>query len=443
MMQLKQLLLAATLLIHSQSHSQLGSLLKKVKNGTGQTKENKPATNTSANSGNINKPVRDEAAVKEETIWELPSGPQANEFGNGGPQLNHQQLEREKPIDPYQPIRKLGETGCFHFAKDYPELQDITTPENKNILISFSSAPYNGGTGTPATSFNSGKSHIYARLKIGNGSTLKEVFKLSGDVSKISVDYAIYPDGADIFTDWSGLTFLYIRADQYNQTQLDFDIMPDIGAVTAYIDPADRYSFYLSAFPQLHDARFFTKNGNYKIAIKAGAAIKDDWGNPTQQRTETMSSFEYVFAASDAARILDEGQKVMKALQSGIRYTPKPLIKEWKMASAAPAVAGYTASKYNQLYSNFYKGVTIVKTYLSPKTASLWKVIMSAANNNQFPEYKYCTQWVTYFVKDAAGRCYYHTCNLRQDYTGGGTYGDTYLAVFDAEIVYVNCAEMK
>lgn len=156
---------------------------------------------------------------------------------------------------------------------------------------------------------------------------------------------------------------------------------------------------------------------------------------------ELMNLFDYKFDVKDAKQIIDEGQAVRKAIQSGIRFSPKPMPKEWSLSSSASVVAGYTAAKYNQQYSQHYKDVKIVKTYLSSTAGASWKVIMS--NDNVMPAYKYCTQAVYFFVKDASGNCYYHPCDLRQDYTGGGTYGPVYLAVFDEEKVYVNCGEMK
>jgi hypothetical protein len=421
-------------------YTQLGNLINKAKENIPQVKtiQNKPATDT--------KPapvaLQDAEAVRiknqQETEWEVAT---TGGYSGSGARYSYEQVVKyEKRLNAYTHIRKAGELGCFHFAKDYKELQPITQPVINNVYIIFSSEPFIGGKGAPATVFNSAKSHIYARLQV-NGASIKEALKLSGENPVLKVDYYIYPTEGDEIASFRDQVSLYLTSGFTDKSVIDFDIMPRPNSITAYNNPADKYSYYLSQFPFLHNNQYFPTNGNYKIGIRISSPEKDDWGNNNGNILETMGFFDYTFEAKDAKAIYDEGQIVMKTLQEGIRFTPKPLPKEWGLTSSAPVVAGYTVSKYNQLYSNFYKGGKIIKTYMSPAGAATWKVIMD--NNNLFPAYKYCTQWVTFFVKDAQGRCYYHTCNLRQDYQGGGNYGAMHLAVFDEEIVYLSCGDMK
>lgn len=440
--QSKFFLFAALLLVsHAVVHAQLGGLLKSVKDKAKDKTSGKPestptnGTNTTNGVSSSENPVLNKKA--EESKWEMGS---SKGYSSGGLRYDMEMLEREKPIPPYQHIRKVGEPGVFHFAKDYPELNTIADPVPGNLAIDFSSAPFKGGAGVPASAFNSSTSHIYARLRV-TGSTVAEVLKLTGDLSKLKVHFYVYPSDGDDIHPWEHQTVIILNAAQIKQSFLDFDIKPSPDNITRYINPTDRFDFYLSQFPFIHSNQFFTKSGNYKIGIKVASELKDDWGNPTGKQLEVMNSFDYTFDVKDAKSVYDEGQVVMKSLQNGIKFSPKPLPKEWKLPSVAPAVTGYTAAKYNQLYNNYYKDVKIIKTYLAPAAGAPWKVIMS--NDNVMPSYKYCTQTVFFFVKDASGNCYYHPCDLRQDYTGGGTYGVIYMAVFDEEKVYLNCAEMK
>jgi hypothetical protein len=424
----------------SVASAQSGGLLNKAKEKVKEKIEQQPFRNTlaAAKAGTVDTTNSVKNSLVLDTKWEIGS---SNGYTSGGFRYDIEMLEKDKPISPYVHMRKVDETGVFHFAKDYPELKNIIEPENKSINISFSSAPYKGGKGIEASQFNSGTGHIYARLQVAGGITIKEALKLSGDLSKLTVNFYVYPQQGDVIGVRDNQAAIILNASQINNPAIDFDIKPAPDNITSYINPADRYDFYLSQFPFMHDNSFFAKNGNYKIAVKITTAIKDGWGNPTGKVLEVMNSFDYVFEAKDAKTVYDEGQQVMKALQTGIRYTPEPMPREWKQASAAPAVAGYTAAKYNQLYNKHYKDVKIIKIYLAPVAGSPWKVIMS--NDNIMPSYKYCTQTVFFFVKDAAGNCYYHPCDLRQDYAGGGTYSDIFLAVFDEEKVYVNCSELK
>lgn len=372
-----------------------------------------------------------------ETEYELA---EENGYTSGTAKSTYDMLQRyNNPLKAFEHIRKYGEKGAIHFAKDYPELSTITIPAIKNVSISFSSTPFKGNGGTVTTVFKS-TDHIYARLTVSGG-TLKEVLQLNENNYKLFVDYHIYPAAGEQFKLWSGLVQLYVKASQFQQSFLDFDIKPSPDAIIVYNDPADSYAFYISAFPSLHTPEFFPSSGAYKVGIKIGVPEKDEWGNSTGKVKEAMGFFDYQFAIKNATTILEEGQVVRKAIQSGIRFSPKSLPKEWKMPTAAPAVNGFTIVKLNNLYSQFYKDVTIIKTYLSAVAGTTWKVILS--NDQLMPAYKYFTQTIFFFVKDAVGNCYYHPCDLRQDYTGDGHYGPIHLAVFDEEKVYVNCNEMK
>jgi hypothetical protein len=359
----------------------------------------------------------------------------------GGFSYTVQQLENEKPIGPYRHIRKKGESGNFHFAKDYPELKNIAEPEIANASLIFSSTPFNKGASKPAGSFSSASGYIYARLET-KGRSIKEALQIGGQIPKLKVDLYFYPDGGDEIWNKDGnpFAFLYLNEELMSKSTIDFDIRPSVATITANYNPRDRYSYYLPPFALVHTQEFFPKSGKYKIGVRVVSDIYDEWGKNTYKQLEVAGNFDYEINAKEAPAIFEEGQQVVKALQTGMRKLPKPLPAQWKMNSAASVVPGYSVAKYNQLYQGFYKDVKIVKTVLIPAPGAAWKVV---SNDNIVPTYKYCTQTVYFFVKDKEGNCYYHPCDLRQDYSGGGTYGPMHLAVFDEERVYVKCEEMK
>lgn len=417
------------------------SEIKTLTNRAGEVTESIPKNKNKSNNGNntLNQIKETTGKAAETGKFEL-----AGETGYDEIPLkyNIEMLDREKPIGPYRHIRKAGEKGNFHFARDYRELDGIAEPEIKNAMITFSSTPFKDGTGTPAKTFNSSaNSHIYARLET-KGSSIKDALKISGNGLKLTVDFYLYPVGSDAIKDRPGLgtCTIFLMPEHVSRSILDFDIKPALNSVLSYFDPSDRYAFYIPYFSLMHSPEFFKSSGKYMVGVRLVSDLKDEWGNVTGKKQEVMGSFEYDMNVSDAKTVFDEGQAVLKKLQGGMRTLPKPMPKEWNMASAASVVPGYNIAKYNQLYMNFYKNVKIVKTVLKPVAGTTWKVI---SNDNIIPTYKYCTQTVYFFVKDNEGNCYYHPCDLRQDYSGGGTYGPTHLAVFDEERVYIKCDEMK
>jgi hypothetical protein len=433
--------------------AQLGGLINKAKDkaseiktitggkkntaGGSNTVEVNSGSNTVTGNNRMEEGKQTLDAVKTQVKFEMAGD---DGYSSGGIKYPVDELQREKPIEPYRHVRRVGEPGSFHFARDYAELKGIAEPELKNVSLRFSSTPFKGGAGTPATQFSStAASHIYARLE-AKGTSIKEALQISGEVLKLTVDFYVYPDNSDELKSWKGQSTLYVTEEQIAKSVLDFDIRPSANSITPYYNPKDRYSYYLSSFPNIHNNQFFPSSGKYMIGVRVVSDVNNEWGAFTGKKLEIMGGFEYSVNVKEAKAVYEEGQVVMQTLQNGMRKLPKPMPKEWKMSSAAPVVAGYTAAKYNQLYMNYYKGVKIVKTVLAPAAGTPWKIV---SNDNIIPTYKYCTQTVYFFVKDAEGNCYYHPCDLRQDYAGGGTYGPVHLAVFDEERVYVKCEEMK
>jgi hypothetical protein len=127
--------------LHENAGAQLGNLIKKVKENITKDKtipvktipvktipDIKTSTETSAKA-DVQNPLA------KETEWQFAS----NEgYSESGARYSYEQVVRnEKKLNTYTNIRKVGEPGCLHFAKDYPELKNITAPENKNISIIF------------------------------------------------------------------------------------------------------------------------------------------------------------------------------------------------------------------------------------------------------------------------------------------------------------------
>lgn len=368
--------------------------------------------------------------------FELPGD---DGYSAGGKSYEVSELRTELPLKPYRHIRKLGETGCFHFAKDYDALKHLTEPEVVEAQIIFSATPFSSAHFIASSKFSSSAGAIYARLSTGNR-TLKEALQISGELFRLSVDIYVYAEGSDELKSWRQQSTLYLSADQVNQRVLDFDIKPSVDRITGYYSSKDKYSFYVSPFPQIHNQQFFPTSGTYKIAIRLGSEVKNDWGEFSGNRVEVMGWFEYIFQVKDARNVFEEGQQVLKKLQEGMRKLPSLVTPIWKQVSSPSIVTGYSQARYEQLYTNYYKDVKIIKTVLAAPGGVSWKIV---SNDNLIPTYKYCTQTVYFFVKDSEGNCYYHPCELRQDYAGGGRYGPVHLAVFDDERIYVKCEELR
>ncbi len=95
-------------------------------------------------------------------------------------------------------------------------------------------------------------------------------------------------------------------------------------------------------------------------------------------------------------------------------------------------------SKYQNSFTDKMDAHTVVKFHASASNGG-WTIV-----NNDFgiPVYRYSNQWYTIFIKYANGKtCYYQGFGLRQQYNGGGAYGQA--SIDKNEYHMADCGSMK
>lgn len=334
---------------------------------------------------------------------------------------------------------------------------NITHDDITNTNFIFSNKKFTDGNNETTTSFKS-SDHIYARLQLKNG-TVKDVFKIAALTTKqpyYSLEYSVCVaktaedeegdsrDRVGCDNRQRGSHFLLKESD-LNKNYLDIDILPEPSKATTAMSPFLDFSGGLSSVPLFNDVNQSTypKDGKYRVQIVIGNYVNDAWGNALPEKDWPMFDgiFDFNFTTADIALLKGNEEKARENVKNSFGLVVaknEPMHNGWTLQSSTPG-NGYSVAKYNQEYLRYYPKAKIVKTYLKPDDG--WNVVKD--NDNFLPIYKYSSQWVTYFCKTPEGRCYYHTCNLRQKYEGGGTYGAKFLAVFDSEITYVDCEKMK
>lgn len=432
----KRLVFSVIMLICFQpgTHAQLGDLLNKAKSKV--AKASKPAVS----SGNTEAATPAAGVPVDAPLANGPHFQLAEDFGYSTGRFGYTAGEFQKKGNRFWPhthIRKEGEQGGFHFAKDYPELKPLIIQSEVPATIVFSKTPFKKGETATTNSFTS-KDHIYAKLVTTNG-TIKEALSLAEDVSNVVVYYYIYGDDDRIAGNSTTIGGLYITKDMANEKELSFDILPAADAFKVIRKPdGNDIEYYTSYFPALHNQYNFPKNGNYHVGINLKYKLLDEWGNPTDKATEAYGSFAYTFSASDAKRITDEGALVREKIKSNPGVAKVPV--EWSEKSYP--LAGIGKAQLEQIYRERYpdklKGWITVKIYAN-SGGSGWVV-----EKNEFgiPLYRYSQQYYTIFMKGVEGKaCFFEAFGLRQDYMGAGTYGKTFA---DNEgYKYVKCEELK
>jgi hypothetical protein len=308
------------------------------------------------------------------------------------------------------------------------------------------------GTTTAATSQANFKSSdfIYGRIQLNSG-TIKEALKIAEKDNKhpfyyYDYDLFIYKNKKEVYHNRIWNTIL-LRDDELNKDYLNFDILPDPKKVSTIYSATSDFCCGKSTVPLYSSVspEVFATEGVYKVELLIrNSAIKDQWGKAITDESKWPTfdiDFDFTFSNNDIATLKKNYEAASTVAQEKFKTAgamAAELPDSWTAKSGAP-IAGYSAAKYNQLYVKYYPAVKIIKTYMTNDAG--WSVIKD--NDNILPRYKYSSQWVTYFVKNTKGECYYHTCNLRQNYEGGGRYGAAFLTVFDEEIKYLDCEKMK
>jgi hypothetical protein len=442
----RTLLLFLAITIGISTQAQLGGLLKKAKDKVTENKTSTPTSDVGSKPTEIVTKTNKNKQFEEGTFL-FPSRYNGNSFGyNTNEYINVYKIkEKFRVLESLSHVRKEGEKGTFHFAKDYPELKDLINDEHiVNATIQFSGTAFKNGKGDGKTSFSSNGEHIYAQLATKAG-TIKDVFNIKTDENiRFSFMYYIYSDDTDKLTgNFQTSTGNFIVTPQMaKEKYLVLDIMPAKEDAVVYTNKEMGFNSTASSFAYLHTQENFSKSGNYKVRLVLLTPYTDEWGKPISGTSMDCNGFfEYAFSTKDAKARLDEGSVLNIYMKDNINNAPVALPKEWK-ATTSPLAMGIAQPKLIEMFRNHFDGklsdFNLVKLHATNSNGG-WTV---EANEFGIPKYRYSSQWYTIFMKSKNGKsCFYQGFGLRQNYEGDGKYSASFI---DADKYnYVNCKEMK
>lgn len=313
-----------------------------------------------------------------------------------------------------------------------------TSLYDKDLQIVFSSAPFNGGDVQLANSFTSA-SRIYAKLTAIKG-TLKDVLKIADNDDGIKIYLVLYNEAGEKIKRFVSIAETFaLSGAQANSKSITLDILPD----PAIFNSGKQSDFWVgAAFAYGHNQYNFTQNGNYKVGLFVTNEKVDDWGKPVYGDDIIFANyFTYNFSAKDAINIVKESQTISDAKNNAVKNAITSLPEQWTEKSSNLAM-GFTQAQLIKMYENSFADKmdahTIIKFHSSSSNGG-WTVV-----NNDFgiPTYRYSNQWYTIFIKYANGKtCFYQGFGLRQQYSGGGTYGAAFIDKNDYYMT--DCATMK
>ncbi|MEQ1553658.1 MAG: hypothetical protein ABL929_05740 [Ferruginibacter sp.] len=411
--------------------AQLGGLLKKAKD---KVIEKKSTENIATQQSSSNDEVAAKVHGSANTYYLYD---QQYGYRSGGSNYTLAALKQQDiKFTPYSHVRQSDEKGTFHFAKDYPELANITEPVNNDLTITFSNKTFTGGGEVITNSFTSANG-IYAKITATKG-TLKDALKLADNDDGIKFQFVLYDDNDETINKFATIEKFQLTDAQAKGKTITFDIIPNL----ANFSNGKQSDFWVGTFARKHDQYTFKKNGSYKVAVVVSNEMVDDWGKLVYGKDiEYHSFFDYNFSAKDAAAVFDEADKVNDLKNAAKKNAITALPKQWAEKTSALAM-GLTQAQLIAMYQNSFSPKldphTVVKFHASPSNGG-WTTVN---NDYGIPIYRYSNQWYTIFVKFNNGKaCFFQGFGLRQQYMGGGTYGKAFLDKNDYHMA--DCETMK
>ncbi len=399
--QIISLILAITFSSATVNYAQFGNILNKAKEAIDKKKDKKKQDEQTANPPATGQPTTNEQTTTE-PIDESPSG-----------------------------LRKSVQRDL---------LKVIPSDLGK---IYFSNQPFTTNHDGGKTSFTSGE-YVYGRLELNNG-TLRDVLKFSPITTenpdhKLVYNLYLYgiTDGVVIKED-SVMTpvnspSVTLTESDLDKTYWNFDVLPEPSKATTNVSfdgPEKFYKFLIG----------YSKEQTYTIRLQLQKQSRDFRGNLEDyskwQNIEGRATFD--FKGTDFARLKSDSiqmennkkQSYEKAKEDSINAENlvRELPKQWT-EKTNPLLPIATEAQLRAMYLNLFAindrpNIKIIKLHASAPRQTSWTV---ESNELGIPGYRYSNQWYTVFIKNSANNhCFFDSFGLRQNYSGGGTYSQTFL----------------
>lgn len=298
----------------------------------------------------------------------------------------------------------------------------------------FSTNPFTTTNAGGKTSFKTSE-FIYGRLELP--ATIQEHFKVPATNTDHPVDFFAYTvrilkDGKPI-GNTSNWPFTPLSKEDLKKKYWNFDVLPKPELASTVLSGTSTFSSGKASAPLygLFERENFPQNGKYTVKITIACIAYDPYdpttAKPMDQWTNVSGEFELVFSTDDLPALQTNWSKANSLVAQNAKQKAmqeRGLPKEWNMTKA-PISSGIAESKLKELIEAKLKsGSTIIKLVIQPSAGgNTWLI---EKNNVGIPIMKYHNQPYGAFYRTPDGGCRYIEGNLQQDYSGAGTYEETY-----------------
>jgi hypothetical protein len=317
--------------------------------------------------------------------------------------------------------------------------------------VFFSSTPFTNNSSGARSSFASNE-FIYGRLELDR--SISEAFGL-GNLPNRDYYYIRYHviigDGQGSSLGPNSGNYLYLSKEDANRNFLNFDVLPDpndLSTVLAVIDELWNYKFPAGLGGQIKQSArsIFPKNGDYPIQIVLFQSNFDDYGEPRfdgEPLPYAAGQFTFQFSAKDVAAITANYDKAVDQAETARnRSDTVKALPAWWGKTQAPADPKLSAARITALinaYANQWGRAYLGKFAWDSYSMPIWNV---QKNDVGLPSYRYAPFVWAVYKDDKDGMCYFGSHQIREDYSGAGTYGQTYLSTMSNR-TYIDCAAVR
>ena len=287
--------------------------------------------------------------------------------------------------------------------------------------IYFSDKPSAATNAGSKKNFSSNE-FIYGRLEL-SGSSLKEAFKLRETTRHyfLVCEVEVLKDGKPVGYHKSKNNHILLSKDDLDKTWLNLDILPEPAKASTLYSMLDDFSAGYGYIPlyMMINPDYFPSAGEYRVNVRIFSRTQDAWGRDEDEDKWPFveDGFDFTLRETDIAT-LKKNDKASRDFmdENAFRYDKLPEVFSKSMKVTDPKA---TPAKIAAILKRDLPNRTILKWVVEPYNGSLWSI---AKDDFNLPKYRYFNPhvWVTY---KEGGRCYVGHVTLRENYSGGGTYG--------------------
>jgi hypothetical protein len=304
---------------------------------------------------------------------------------------------------------------CFLISSIYA--QEVVIPGK----VLFSDKPFASGSAVPRSSFSSNE-FIYGRFELASG-TIREAFRIkeSKGYYFLVCRMEVLKNGEPVGYHTHNNNYILLAKEDLDKNGLNLDVLPEPGKGTTLYSMTDDFSAGYGFTPlySMINPDFFPAAGTSRVNVRIYFKTKDMYDRDEDQDKWPYieGGFDFTLREADVP-VLKKNAKLNweHNEENAFRYDKLPAAFSNPATITDPKA---TNAKIAAILKRDLPQRTILKFAVEKYNGTLWSI---ANNDLGIPKYRYFNPhvWVAY---KEDGKCYVGHVTLRENYSGGGTYG--------------------